>query len=246
MPVFFVSPDCIAPPVISISGDLLVHLRDSLRTQIGEIVWFSDGAGRRYRTEITELNKHTMAGRIVEVMAQPPSASPALILSQAVLKGEKMDYVIQKAAELGIARLVPLQTRHTIVQLRPDRIDQQCSRWQRIALEAAQQSEQWRVPTIAQPQSFSAWLRSEAVGTATFILSERQEGTSLQTVELPQRADDSVLVMIGPEGGWSAKEIEMARQAGCTFITLGRYILRAETAALAAVSILQSRLGNLG
>jgi len=246
MPVFLVSSECVIPPTISITGDLLLHLRNSLRTQIGEIVLLGDGAGHRYRTEITELSKRTMTGRILEITTQPSTDSPALILGQAALKGEKMDWVIQKATELGVAHIIPLQTKNTIVQLRPERVEAQLARWRRIALEAAQQSEQWRVPTIAQPQSIKALLTSQADGTVTFMLAERQEGTSLQTVELPQSANNSVLVMIGPEGGWSKDEMDMAKQAGCTPITLGEQILRAETAALATISILQSRLGQLG
>ena len=246
MPVFFVSPECVIPPTISITGDLLIHLRDSLRTQVGEIVLFGDGAGQRYRVEITELDKCTMTGRILEVTTQPPTDAPALVLGQAVLKGEKMDWVIQKATELGIARIVPLQTNNTIVQLRPERIEPQLGRWQRIALEAAQQSEQWRVPTIARPQALETLLNHQIAGTVTFMLAERQKGNSLQAVELPQSATNSVLVMIGPEGGWNKDEMDMAEQAGCQLITLGQQILRAETAALATISILQSRLGKLG
>lgn len=246
MPVFFVPSECIAPPAITIPSNLLVHLRDSLRVQEGEIVLIGDGAGSRYRTQITALTKYTMTGQIIEVMTQPPSDSPALILGQALLKGDKMDWVIQKATELGVQHVLPLQTRHTIVQLRPERIEAQLTRWQRIALEAAQQSEQWQVPTIAQPQSLATLLKNQAISAATFMLAERQEGQGLQAVELPQAPSSSVLVLIGPEGGWSQEEVELAIQAGCQSITLGQSILRAETAAIAAISILQSRLGKLG
>lgn len=246
MPVFFVSSECVSPPTISIAGDLLVHLRDSLRTKIGEIVMFGDGAGRRFRTEITELSARTMTGAILEVTTQPSADSPPLILGQAALKGEKMDWVIQKATELGVAGIIPLQTHHTVVQFRPERIEAQLTRWRRIALEAAQQSEQWHVPTIALPQPIKALLTGQTTVTRTFILAERQEGNRLQTVELPQDAIDSVLVLIGPEGGWSQEEMELAEQAGCQSITLGQQVLRAETAALATISILQSRLGKLG
>jgi 16S rRNA (uracil1498-N3)-methyltransferase len=246
MPVFFLSPECIAPPTISVTGDLLVHLRDSLRMTVGEIVLFSDGASHRYRAEITDLSKRAITGRILETMQEPPRRTPRLILGQSLLKGEKMDWVIQKAVELGVDELVPVESRHSIVQIRADRIEAQLGRWQRIALEAAQQSEQWRLPTIAPPQSLAALLTSRATGTATLMLAERLEGKSLQTVELPQDVTASVLVLIGPEGGWSKEEMRMADQAGIEQVTLGPHILRAETAAIATISILQSRLGKLG
>lgn len=246
MPVFFVPSECIASPTISITGDLLIHLRDSLRISVGEIVLFGDGASHRYRAEITDVSKRAITGRILDTVQEPPRHSPRLILGQSLLKGEKMDWVIQKAVELGVDELVPVESRHSVVQLRADRVDSQLARWQRIAMEAAQQSEQWRLPTIAPPQSLAAFLTSRTSGTVTLMLAERLEGKSLRTVELPQDATGSVLILIGPEGGWSKEELVAAEQAKAVPITLGQQILRAETAAIATISILQSRFGQLG
>ncbi|MBH0192066.1 MAG: 16S rRNA (uracil(1498)-N(3))-methyltransferase, partial [Nitrospira sp.] len=213
---------------------------------VGEIVQFGDGASHRYRAEITDVSKQAITGRILDTVQEPPRHSPRLILGQSLLKGEKMDWVIQKATELGVDELVPVQSRHSVVQLKADRIDSQIARWHRIALEAAQQSEQWRLPTIVRPQSLATLLKSRETGTATLMLAERLDGASVRTVELPQDVTGSVLMLIGPEGGWSREEREQAEQAGILSITLGPHILRAETAAIAAVSIVQSRLGSLG
>ncbi|BFU91719.1 MAG: Ribosomal RNA small subunit methyltransferase E [Nitrospira sp.] len=246
MPVFFVLPQCITPPTISITGDLLSHLRDSLRVNIGETLWFGNEQGARCLTEITDVSKRAVTGRILETVQEPLRHAPRLILGQSLLKGEKMDWVIQKATELGVAELVPIESRHSVVQLKADRVDHQLARWQRIALEAAQQSEQWRVPTIASPQSLATLLTSRATNTITLMLAERRKGKTLQTIKLPQDITDSVLVLIGPEGGWSQEEVQIAEQAEVVPITLGQQILRAETAAIATISILQSRLGELG
>ena len=246
MPVFFVPPECISQQAVSVTGDVLLHLRDSLRITVGEIVLFGDGVDSRYRTEISAVTKQALTGRILETISQPAPRAPALILGQALLKRDKMDWVIQKATELGVSEIVPLQTRHSVVQLRADRVENQLARWQRIALEAAQQSEQWRVPMIASPQSLSELLTGRATDTITLMLAERREGKSLQTVHLPEDATGSVLVLIGPEGGWSKEEAQIAEQAGVQPITLGQQILRAETAAIATISILQSRLGEPG
>jgi 16S rRNA (uracil1498-N3)-methyltransferase len=246
MPVFFLPPECIAPPTISITGDLLMHLRDSLRVTMGETLWFNNGQGTRYHTEITDVSKRAVAGRILETIQEPLRHTPRLILGQSLLKGEKMDWIIQKATELGVDEFVPIESRHSVVQLKADRIDHQLARWRRIALEAAQQSEQWRVPTIASPRSLALLLTERVTNTMTLMLTERKEGKSLQAVELPRGANSSTLVMIGPEGGWSKDEVHIADQAGIDPITLGRPILRAETAAIAVISILQSRLGALG
>ena len=246
MPVFFVSPQCVTPPTISITGDLLIHIKNSLRVAIGETLWFADGQGTRYHAKITDISKQALTGHILETIQEPPCCTSRLILGQSLLKGEKMDWVIQKATELGVDELIPIASRHSVVQLKVDRVDHQLARWQRIALEAAQQSEQWRVPTIAPPQSLAALLAGLATGTMTLMLAERREGKSLQTVELPQDMTGSVLILIGPEGGWSKEEGRIAEQTNVVPISLGRQILRAETAAITAIGILQSRLGKLG
>jgi 16S rRNA (uracil1498-N3)-methyltransferase len=246
MPVFFVPPQSITPPTISITGDLLTHLRDSLRVNIGETLWFGNGQGARYHVDITDVSKRAITGHILETIQEPPCRTPRLILGQSLIKGEKMDWVIQKATELGVDEIMLIESRHSVVHIKADRVDHQLARWQRIGLEAAQQSEQWRLPTLATPQSLSALLASRATGTITLMLAERREGKSLQTVELRQDVTSSVLVLIGPEGGWSKEEVEIAEQSKIIPITLGQHILRAETASIAAISILQSRLGKLG
>ncbi len=246
MPVFFVPHQCVTPLTVSITGDLLIHLRNSLRVTVGETLWFGNGQGTRHRAEIIEVSKRAVTGRILKTIQEPPRHTPRLILGQSLLKREKMDWVIQKTTELGVSEIVPIESRHSVVQLKADRVDHQLARWQRISLEAAQQSEQWRVPTIAPPQPLSALLTSRMTGTITLVLAERQDGKSLQTVKLPQDVTGSVLVLIGPEGGWSTEETQLAEQAAVQSITLGQHILRAETAAIATISILQSRLGELG
>ncbi len=246
MPVLFVPPERIDHQTISITGDVLVHLRDSLRITVGETLWLNSGQGAKFRVEITDVSKRAVTACILETIQEPPRQTPCLILGQSLLKGEKMDWVIQKATELGVSEIVPIESQHSVVQLKADRLDHQLARWQRIALESAQQSEQWRIPTVAKPQSLSVLLTSVATGLLTLMLAERLDGKSLQTVVLPQDAAGSVLVLIGPEGGWSQEEVLIAEQAGVERITLGQHILRSETAAIAAISILQSRLGELG
>ncbi|MGZ8380227.1 MAG: 16S rRNA (uracil(1498)-N(3))-methyltransferase [Nitrospira sp.] len=246
MPVLFVSPECIDRQTISVTGDVLVHLRDSLRITVGETLWLNNGQGAKFRVAITDVSKRAVTARILETLQEPPHQTPRLILGQSLLKGEKMDWVIQKATELGVSEIVPIESQHSVVQLKADRVDHQLARWQRIALEAAQQSEQWRIPTIATPDSLSALLTSWATGMLTLMLVERRDGKSLQAVTLPQDATGSILVLIGPEGGWSQEEAQIAEQGGSRLITCGQHILRSETAAIAAISILQSRLGTLG
>lgn len=246
MPVFFVSAECVTPPTISLPGELLTHLKDSLRVAIGDILWLNDGQGTRYRVEIDDVSKRTITGQILETIQEPLHVAPHLILGQSLLKGEKMDWVIQKATELGVHEIIPIESRHSVVQLKADRLNHQLTRWQRIAVEAAQQSEQWRIPTIARPQSFTTALSHDRTPSTILMLTERHDGKSLQTITLPRDTSSSLLVLIGPEGGWSKEEREIAERQEVEPMTLGRQILRAETAAIATISILQSRFGRLG
>jgi 16S rRNA (uracil1498-N3)-methyltransferase len=131
------------------------------------------------------------------------------------------------------------------VRLRVDRVEHQRARWQRIALEAAQQSERWSVPVIDEPVTIPELLTRSKSATSKIVLAERSGGTSLTTVSLPG-AGEEVWLLIGPEGGWDDEELGQVLQHGYTAVTLGPRILRAETAAIAAISVLQSRCGELG
>ncbi len=246
MPTFFVASDAVTPPTIRITGPLLQHLRQSLRLQPGDALTVTDEHGTRYRSTVTDVTTQQIAGRIVEAQPAPVRTTPSLILGLALLKGEKMDWTIQKATELGVDRIVPVHAAHCVVKLQPDRVDHQRSRWQRIALEAAQQSERWTIPAIDVPATLSELFARYADCASKNILAERSNGPSLSGTSLPAGPDQRVILLIGPEGGWDRKELQLAREQGYCDVSLGTRILRAETAAIAAISILQSRLGELG
>jgi len=245
MPTFFVTPEAVVPPVIRITGSLLRHLRDSLRLQPGEPLVVTEERGRRYRTEVTKVTAQAIESLIVETAAAPMRTSPQVVFAPAILKGERMDWVVQKATELGVDFIVPVHTKHGVVKIQPARVEHQRARWQRIALEAAQQSERWTVPTIAEPTDLSR-VPAAYPTAAKLILAERLSETSIATVPLPTGPDQMIVLLIGPEGGWDEEEQRFVQKEGVTTLTLGSRILRAETAAIAALSILQSRLGELG
>jgi 16S rRNA (uracil1498-N3)-methyltransferase len=157
-----------------------------------------------------------------------------------------MDWVIQKATELGAASFVPLIGRHVVIRPKTLRVATQQQRWQRIALEAAQQAERWEIPTVAAPCEATAFFSQQPPAVVNLILSERGPGQSLASVPLSNNPESTIVIATGPEGGWAREELGLALEHGFTPVTLGKLILRAETAALAALSILQSRLGELG
>lgn len=246
MPTFFIGPECVSPPTIRITDPLLRHLRDSLRLDTGDELTVTDRAGVRYRTEIVQVTANALEARILDKATAPQRTSPTVVLAQALLKGEKMDWVVQKATELGIDRLVPVQTKHSVIRIHPERLDHQRARWERIAVEAAQQSERWTLPTIEVPTDLQNLFQQQAVAAAKIILSERSRNLPVITVPLPTGPEQTVVILIGPEGGWDPEELHLAAAAGFQAATIGTRILRAETAAIAAISIVQSRLGELG
>jgi 16S rRNA (uracil1498-N3)-methyltransferase len=244
MPTFFVASEAIVPPTVRITGPLLQHLRASLRLQPGELLTVTDERGTRYRAEIAEVSRGTLIGRILDTASAPPKTSPSIVLAQSLLKGEKMDWLIQKATELGVDRIAPVLATHSVVRPRAGRIEHQLARWQRIALEAAQQSERWSVPVIDEPATVSQVLSTSKTAALKILLAERSDGASLNTLPLHNAGD--VWLLIGPEGGWEKEEFRQMREQGFVGVTLGPRILRAETAAIVALTVLQSRLGELG
>lgn len=246
MPTFFVTADSLAPPTILITGSLLHHLKDSLRLHVGDPLTVTDHTRTRYRAEITSVTTSAIEARILDQSHAPARTAPLLILAQALLKGEKMDWVIQKATELGVDRIIPVHTRHGVVKIQPERVEHQKTRWERIALEAAQQSERWTIPVIDTPTELKSLFRQQATAASKIILSERSQELSLSKAPLATSPEHAVALLIGPEGGWDKEELHLASEAGFQAVTLGQRILRAETAALAAICIVQSRLGSLG
>jgi len=246
MPVFFITADQIQNGAVTITGPLCAHLRDSLRLQVGEKFWLGDERRQRYRVIAAHIDRKTISGTVLEQIAGPIPAHPPLILGQTLLKGDRMDWIIQKATELGVASIIPLVTAHAIVRLRSDRQTPQQSRWQKIALEASQQAERWEVSLLLPPCNPQSFFESQVSAALKLILCERAAGQSLATVPLPSEAGNHIVLAVGPEGGWKKEEIEQAVAYGFTPVTLGQLILRAETAALAALSVIQSRLGELG
>lgn len=246
MPVFLISSSHIQHGSITVTGQLLEHLRDSLRIRIGEEIWVGDEQRRRYRVRVSQIGKRDLRGEILETVTGPAATRPSLTLGQVLLKGERMDWVIQKATELGVVSIIPLISMRAIQRPRTERLDHQQKRWQRIALEAAQQAERWETPSVALPTEASVFFKNHPDTALKLILSERGPGQSLASLQYPDDPAQSIVLAVGPEGGWDREEVSCALACRFAPITLGSRILRSETAAIAAISVIQSRLGELG
>ncbi|MBS0169909.1 MAG: 16S rRNA (uracil(1498)-N(3))-methyltransferase [Nitrospira sp.] len=245
MPAFFISSSHIHGQELTLTGELCHHLRASLRVKPGEILRFTDEQRRRYQVRVSAVAPQAVTAEILDSRPGPIDMAPRVILAQVILKGDHMDWVVQKASELGVHAILPLISRHGVVRPQPERVAAQVARWQRIATEAAQQSEQWQPPQILEPMESRQWFSSHAA-TSVLLLAERQDAVGLANVPLPTLPTETVALMIGPEGGWAEEELSQAMDGHCQAVSLGKHILRADTAAVTALSIVQSRLGRLG
>ena len=224
--------------VITLDADETRHLRDVLRLKAGDEVSVFDGTGHEYKCSITSVGKKNSALAPIEEMTPASPESPfEITLAATVLNGEKYDLIIQKSVELGVAKLIPLQTIRGDVKTKDaaKRLD----RWRRIALEATKQCGRARLMEIAEPVAFEE-LINENIGENIVMFSER-DGTGFAAI----KQENKILALIGPKGGWDDSELNSARENGVTVVTLGGRILRAETAAISLTTILQHRFGDL-
>ena len=223
---------------VTLTADEARHLRDVLRLKAEDEVYVFDGRGREFRASVVKTTRDTAELRIEEeVGPAKPESQLQLNLGVALLKGEKFDLVVQKATELGVMSVTPLITRHADIHLR-DQSDaaKRVARWQRIALEAAKQSGRAFVPEISLPVAFESLQANGLV-----VMFAERGGEALET--LP--ASGAITALVGSEGGWADGEIESAKARDFHVITLGGRILRAETAAITVVGLLQYLWGDL-
>ncbi len=213
------------------------HLRDVLRLREENEARVFDGEGREFLCLIENISKKETGLRIVrEIAPSAPESDLDLTLAVALLKGEKFDLVVQKSVELGVSKIVPLNTKRADVKLKE--ADKKHERWQKIALEACKQSGRARLMEIEPPVEFEKFIK-RAEGTK--ILFAERGGAGFSTI----KAGKKITALVGSEGGWETSEIEAAAAAGFQIITLTGRILRAETAAIAVSAILQYNFGDL-
>lgn len=218
------------------------HVARVLRLTAGDAITLFNGDGSDYPSLIGSVGKREV---IVQVLAQQPlqNESPLrLTLAQGVARGEKMDLIVQKATELGVARIIPLLTERSEVKLDASRTEKRLAHWQAVAASACEQSGRARLPHIVAPQPLDAWVRGLADdGTTRLALLP---GGNVKTCELTFSSAGGVLV-VGPEGGLGDRDITTLNESGFRGLVLGPRILRTETAGLAALAALQAIHGDL-
>jgi 16S rRNA (uracil1498-N3)-methyltransferase len=244
MPVYFIQSKSIRNDQITLTGELAHHLGAVLRCQIDEIVELVDEERVRYRALLDSIAEKRITAKILDREAPDSQPNPAVTLVQSLLKHDKMDWVIQKATELGVDAILPVVTERTIARPRAEREVHQSGRWQKIAKEAAQQSGRLDIPEIKPAATLEGLFRNPPEASLKLLPWEAERGLSLKSALHHIKDEASIAVLIGPEGGFSVQEIERARKAGWVSVSLGSRILRAETAGLAVLAILQYELGE--
>ena len=218
------------------------HLLTVLRLKLGAPLIIFDGSGFEFEAAIEDVGKKDVKVRLGNTHGPAVESPLQVTLAQGVSRGERMDYTIQKAVELGIAAIVPVLTERSVVKLDKDGGAKKRDHWQGVAIGACEQSGRVRVPEVRPPLPLANFL-ADLPQAGLKLLLDPLGGATVN--DLPQPSDGKVLLLVGPEGGLSENERNLAARVGFVGLKLGPRILRTETAALVALSLLQSQWGDL-
>jgi len=231
--------------MLKVEGEEVKHIRKVLRLKKGDEITVFDGLGKEFEGTLVQEGLSSVVIRIQNVYSSKKDSPLEVTLAQSLLKGEKMDYLIQKATELGVKEIIPFLSSRSVPLLERSRRLKRHHRWERIAIEASKQCGRGVVPKIEFLQDYSDMLRTAASNALRLIFWEK-EGIKLKEILERSKERKKIFFVIGPEGGFSQGEIEAGKGAGFIPVTLGRRILRAETASLCFLSILQYEQGDIG
>lgn len=242
---FFVNQDQIGEEIIRILGPDVNHIKNVLRMGAGEKILISNGVDKDYLCEILEVTSLEATARILSTDEEGVELPARLYLFQGLPKGDKMELIIQKAVELGVYQIIPVETRRAVVRLDKKKEESKLRRWRAVSESAAKQSKRLIIPEVAGVMTFPQALAFAKELDQTVIPFEHAKDMA-KTKEILSEVKPgmSVGIFIGPEGGFEDSEMELAEQWGAKEITLGKRILRTETAGLAILSVLAFQLEN--
>jgi 16S rRNA (uracil1498-N3)-methyltransferase len=244
VPRVFVRPEAVGPDRVRFDAGEAHHLRRVLRLRPGAVVEATDGTGRLYTVRLEALEDDGAWGTI-EARAEPARESPcAITLAQALLKGDRMSWLVQKATELGVARIVPMETARVVARPTAGGAARH-ARLERIAREAVKQCGRVVVPVVDPPRAFAEVTREIPRHDAAWLCWEGG-GHQLAALATEVGRPARLLLVVGPEGGFTRDEVALAEKAGARLASLGPRTLRAESAGLTAVALCQFLFGDLG
>lgn len=217
-----------------LEGDEAKHLSQVLRVKEGDWITVFDGSGNYAEAKILSVSKQRI-DLMLDLAESKETPLPEITLAQAIPKGKNMDWIVQKAVELGVTRIVPLITRHTVVSPGEGKAE----KWRRTALEASKQCAQFTLPEIGEPLEFDEWIAKDDPSELKLIASLSANPGNFRDTLAGYPALGSVTVLIGPEGDFSTGETEAALAAGFVPVTLGDLVLRVETATMFCLSAIR-------
>lgn len=240
---FFVKQEQIGPDVITVTGPDVNHIKNVLRMRPGEKVLISNGVDRDYLCEIASVTGEAVTASILSEEKEGTELPVKIWLFQGLPKGDKMELIIQKAVELGVYRVVPVETRRTVVKLDSKKEEARVRRWNAVSESAAKQSKRIVIPEVSGVMTFKEALAFTEGFDKKMIPFEHAEGMK-ETKEFIAGVEPgmNVAVFIGPEGGFEDEEIALAETYGVKPVTLGRRILRTETAGMAILAVLMFQM----
>ena len=240
----FLLSDRLADKMI-VAGGEAHHMLRVLRLAAGDQVVVVDPVGQAAVARITQASD-TEVFLSMETMLEEEREAPITIrLAQGLPKSDKMDFIVQKALELGISEIIPMEADTSVVRYDAAKQQNRRERWQKIAAEAAKQCQRTIVPNVAAVQDLAKLLAATGGETQIIVLYEGQVPLGLKQV-LREKPGNDYLLIIGPEGGLSSREVQLAQERGAAIVTMGPRILRTETAALAAIAAVMYEHGDLG
>jgi 16S rRNA (uracil1498-N3)-methyltransferase len=226
---------------LSLGAEQARYVGRVLRLRPGDALTVFDGGGGEYSATLGKVTKQELQLRVGEHFSRSTESPLKIRLVQGLSRGDRMDTVVQKATELGVHRITPVFTDHSVVKLEPDRVAKRRAHWQKIAQSACEQCRRNIVPTIDTPQSLVDWFADNVSEDELQLILRADARDAMPTLDPRGKA---VTILIGPEGGFSEAEYEHATAAGLQPVRLGPRIMRTETAALAALSIAQASWGD--
>jgi 16S rRNA (uracil1498-N3)-methyltransferase len=238
----FVSRELINGAEAVLEGDRARYLGRVLRLRVGDELTVFDGSGPERNATIAAMTRSTATLAIGDAVETATESPLRLHLVQGVSRGERMDYVVQKATELGVKRITPVLTEYGVVRFDEQRAAKRREHWQGVAASACEQSGRTRLPLIDAPLQLRDWFGARPADSDVDLVLAPGADRALAQLPAPRT---KVCLLIGPEGGFSPAEYEDADIAGFTPVSLGPRILRTETAAAAALAVMQARWGDL-
>ena len=233
-----------APAEVELTGERRHYLLHVLRLEEGDALEVFDGKGRAFEARVAHVTPDVVRLTLGTARVAPPRREVSIL--QGLPKGDKLELVLQKGTELGATAFHPVATARSVVKLEPKRAEERTSRWTKIVEEAARQCRRNDVPRVATPAPLVDAARSLPAGTVLLVLDEEESAVPLGEAFRAAGAGTAVALVIGPEGGLAREEVDVLKALGARPVTLGKRILRTETAALAALAVMMHLDGELG